>query len=811
MAATRRSLTQEEAVRRAGLLQVHGYDIAVDLTDLPTGPAVRCTSTIDFGCAAPGAETFLDCRADLVSATLNGDPLHGAEDGRIALAGLEADNRVVVETVQANTREGAGVHKAVDAADGNVYLWMSFEPDEAQDVWACFDQPDLKAPHTFTVTAPTSWTVLSNSAVEKVEDVDDNRRWHFAPTPPLSTYNPVVLAGPFHELRRQVDGHDLGLYTRQSLAAQLDRDAEGLFTVTAQGLAFFAEAFGMPFPQEKYDQAFVPEMGGAMENYGCVTWSDALLTRVPPTPAEQEMQALVLVHEMAHMWFGNIVTMRWWEDLWLNEAFAEFAANWALVNATRFTDAWAHHLAGEKQSAYLVDKGPRSHPIRQPVPDVAAAAASFDAITYPKGASVLDQLRTYVGEKAFRRGMAAYFRAHAWGNTTLQDLIAALAEASGRDLDTWRQRWLDEAGTDLLSLERAGSSHTVVATPAPGTTAPRPHVLSVGAYRRGDEGLTRIGRTTVEVSGERTPVELPEAELYLLNDDDLTFARTRPEEPEHFLALAPELPTVLGRGVAVATARDMLDDGETTAAAVVECLTRLLGRESAPTCVEPYLRLVTDVAELWSPGQERPEHLRAVAEVCREFLDRGEHNQVARRFLSRVGDADDLAALEDAAAADMDLRWRIQTRRTELGAGVDDDMLEQLQRSDPDPDSWVRALAVRAAAPSEVGKAAAWEAMIEERRVPISSVGMVAAAFWRPGQDDLLAPYAERYLDAVPTMAAGGMIPAMVYANRLFPLFGIGPEYVDRAVAASQGAAPIVRGRLEERADEVRRMLASRG
>lgn len=322
------------------------------------------------------------------------------------------------------------MHKATDPADGEVYVWMSFEPDEARFVWACFDQPDLKAPHAFTVTAPSAWTVTSNSGDARVEELEAARRWTFPDTPPLSVYNTVINAGPFHEVRHEADGHNLGLYARRSLAEVLDRDADEIFTLTRQGLAFYGEVFAMPFPQHRYDQVFVPEFGGAMENYGCVTWSDVFLRRAAPTPAEHGLLARVLLHEMAHMWFGNIVTMRWWDDLWLNEAFAEFACHWAAERATRHTDAWASHLMIGKISAYLSDQGPASHPIHQPIHDVAQAASIFDNITYPKGASVLQQLKTYVGEEHFRTGMAAYFARHAWGNTTLQDLIDSLSEAA---------------------------------------------------------------------------------------------------------------------------------------------------------------------------------------------------------------------------------------------------------------------------------------------------------------------------------------------------------------------------------------------
>jgi aminopeptidase N len=476
-----RSLAQTEAQQRADLLTVARYDIDVDLTDLPTGPQVRCVSEVAFSCREPGASTFVDCAADVVEASLNGAPVPPAEDGRIELRELAADNVLRVNSVQPNTSTGPGVHKAVDPADGEVYLWMSFEPDEAHHVWACFDQPDLKAAHRFTVTAPAEWTVLSNSATADVEAVGAARRWTFPDTPPLSTYNLVINAGPFAELRRDAGGYDLGIYARRSLRAVLERDADEIFTVTEQGLTFFGDVFGMPFPQRSYNQAFVPELGGAMENYGCVTWSDSSLRRVPPTPAERVRFAQVLLHEMAHMWFGNIVTMRWWDDLWLNEAFAEFACNWAAVRATRYTDSWASHLASGKIDAYLADQGPTSHPIRQPIRDVAQAASIFDAITYPKGASVLLQLMTYVGEDRFSAGLSSYFAQHQWDNATLQDLIDAIAEASGQDLNGWRAAWLETAGTDRLTLERADGT-AVLSAEAP-VGSPRPHVLTIGAYR----------------------------------------------------------------------------------------------------------------------------------------------------------------------------------------------------------------------------------------------------------------------------------------------------------------------------------------
>ena len=806
-----RSLTQTEAETRASLLSVDRYDIAVDLTDLPTGPHVRCVSTVTFTCRRPGAATFIDCAAEVVSATLNGRPLGPAADGRIVLDGLVDTNVLRVESVQADTTDGEGVHKAVDPADGEVYVWMSFEPDEARHVWACFDQPDLKAPHAFTVTAPAGWTVTSNSGDARVSEAGSARRWAFPDTPSLSPYNTVINAGPLYGVRREAGGRDLGLYARRSLAAVLDRDAEEIFTLTLQGLDFFGRVFGMPFPQRRYDQVFMPEFGGAMENYGCVTWSDVFLRRVTPTPAEKELLAKVLLHEMAHMWFGNIVTMRWWDDLWLNEAFAEFACHWAAVHATAYTDVWAGHLAEEKLLAYVADQGPISHPISLPIRDVAEAASIFDAITYPKGASVLQQLMTYVGEDNFAAGMTAYFARHAWGNTTLQDLVDALGEAGGRDLNAWRKGWLETAGTDRLTLE-TGDGGLVLVAEGPGGP-PRPQVVGVGAYRRAGDRLERTDLVLVEVQGARTPVALPAgADFLLANDDDLTFATIRPTagDTAGLLAAAPALPTAISRGVAVATVWDMLVTGELTASEAVHCVLAVLRVETSDVVIEPYLAMAGDIAQLWSPDAERAALTAAVAAACRDLSGQPTRRQVALREFARVaGDLDEVAWLQAGSGDDVDLQWRALVRKAALGGETAAEVAGLLAR-DPDPDAKPRALTVRAAIPDAAEKAAVWQELAVDRTVRLGSFGQIATAFWAPGHDELLAPYAGRYLELVPGLDRGGMIMAMVFTSRLFPRFGVDEAFLDRAEEAAGQVVPVVRKTLLEKADLVRRMLRSR-
>ncbi len=817
--ATLRSLTRQEAQERASIIDVGSYDITVDMTGLDTGNDLHAVSTIRFGCRQPGVSTFVDCAADVVSVLLNGEPVPTGAigDARIVLADLAKDNVLVVESVQSSTDQGTGVHRSVDPADGRVYVWTSFEPDDARRAWACFDQPDLKATHAFTVTAPESWTVVSNSDEPTVEPVDHGCRWTFPATPPLSTYVPVVNAGPFYELRSQRGGYDLGLYARQSLSTFLDRDAEQLFDLTARGLEFFGQQFDLPFPQRTFDQVFVPEMGGAMENYGCVTWSDALIYRSTPSPAERELLAIVLLHEMAHMWFGDIVTMTWWDDLWLNEAFANWACYWAATAATEFTDAWAGFLASSKQAAYPIDRGPTSHPIRQSASDVAEATAGFDTVTYAKGASVLKQLVAYVGEDAFVTGLRAYFKAHAWGNATLDDLMGELGRASGRDLTTWTKGWLDTAGTDTLRLELTDGSGYVLEASGPDGEPPRPHRLDLGVYVHENGTLVRREVLPIEVDGASTAV--PEIEkpfdLVLLNDDDLTFAAVHLDDASvrQLLDSAADLPSATARAVAVVTIWDMLMDGELPAADVVRCANAVLARETTESLIEPFLDLVVEASERWAPENERDDLLGSVAQTCLAIAaDGGSRRMVALRALARTAVTEEqLTALRELTADDVDLSWRALTRFAALGR-LDRAEIDAIRDRDPDPDSWVRALAVESAQPTTSAKEAAWQAVIDQRKVPIGSLAELSSAFWQPSQADLLAPYADRYLAALPGLGSAGMIVAMSTAFAMFPLDGVGADFIDEVVsiAASPDVSPVVERRVLERADQLSRMLRAR-
>ena len=809
------SLTYEEAVARAELLAVERYDLEFDLTGLLGGDELWTISTIRFSCRTPGAETFVECLGEIQEASLNGRALDGGfpPGGRLALSGLQADNVLTVRSVQRDTGSGRGVHRAVDAQDQSVYVWTSFEPDDARVAFACFDQPDLKAVFGIEVVAPAEWTVVSNSGRAEVTDAGEHRRWAFPDTPVLSTYLPVLNAGPLHEIRAEADGYDLGLYARATLASQLEREAPEIFDLTRRGLEFYGRQFGLAFPQQRYDQVFMPEFAGAMENYGCITYTDSLLYREAPSYAERELRAMVVLHEMAHMWFGDLVTMRWWDDLWLNESFAQWACTWCATAATEFTDIWAGTLVGDKLQAYAADRAPTTHPIRQPIPDTAAAAASFDNITYPKGAAVLKQLVAYVGEDSFVAALKTYFARYAWQNTTLEDLVREIEQASGLDLGEWVSGWLETSGVDRLTLQRADQVLSVLAE-SPGSRAPLPHRLDVGAYVEDAGALTLRETLAVQVDGEVTEVGAVEpAALLLVNDGDLTYASVRPDEESlsRLVASGGRLPTALGRSLAVATVWDLVFVGELPAVDLVRCVREVLPHEDADSVIEPVLQLAVEAADFWSPPEQREGLLSDLADLSISLADQPSRQLAAVRALART--ATSPAQLEELQrrAGTTDLRWRRLTRLAELDALADEEV-ERLLAEDRNPESWASAEIARAAAPRTAAKQWAWDQAVGRRRVPVSMMGRMGAAFWRPGQSELLEPFAQAYLDALPAMGSSGMTWAMSLTGNMFPKAGADEQLADRLEQAAAGpdVTVLVAKRVLERLDRLRRMLIGR-
>ncbi|HEY6932470.1 MAG TPA: aminopeptidase N [Marmoricola sp.] len=802
------SLTRQEAAARAALLEVERYDIALDLTGLLEGETVRSVATVSFRCAEPGATTFVDCVATVDRASLNGVPLDpaSAERGRLPLPDLRAENVLVVEAHQSNTSSAEGIHRTVDPTDQLVYVWTSFEPDDARRVWACFDQPDLKAVHAFTVDAPTSWTVLSNTAPASVDERGSGRRWAFEDTPRLSPYVVVVNAGPFHEIRATRAGYDLGLYCRRSLVPVLERDAAEILDVTEHGLRWFGERFAMPFPQRRYDQVFVPDMSGAMENWAAVTHSDELLYRSEPTQCERSLRAYVVLHEMAHMWFGDLVTMRWWDDLWLNEAFATWAGTWAAAGMPQFADIWAHTLILEKRRAYSQDMSPGTHPIRADVHDVDAALARFDPITYTKGMSVLRQLAAYAGEKLFVAGLGSYFERHQWGNTTLADLIGAIGEASGEDLAAWTEAWLDHAGTDVIALD---DGRLVVHRPEDGVV--RPHRLDVASFAQ--DG-TLVGSTELTLDASGLEADLPDAAVHLLNAGDLTFAATRtdPASRAWLRRRAGELPDVTARTVAVMEAWDETARDGASGAELARCVLSVLETERNPDLSEHFLDLAREAVELWAAPEAAGELRERLATVAVAMAEDPACRRAALRTLAGCASgAEHFAVLEAHADDDPDLAWRVLTRKAELGE-YDDAHLVALDARDPDPESWIYALAVRTAREDLAAKEAAWQALMVERRVPRTpGRELLVHSFWLPSQAELLRPFAQRYLAAVRAME-GGLLATMSLAFTMYPWAVADEDFLAQAERVAQDPAvpPLAQQTLVRGNDLLARQLRSR-
>jgi aminopeptidase N len=775
------SLTRAEAAARAALITVSSYELELDLTG---GEATfRSHTTIRFD-AKPGGATFVEVKPEqLHSVRLNGLPLDVAElaEDRLPLTGLEATNELVVEATMAYSRTGEGLHRFVDPADGNVYLYATSFLDEGQRIFASFDQPDLKAPVTVTVTAPEAWLVAANGqpATPVV-----NGRWAFAPTPPLATYLVSMLAGPFHAIRAEHDGVPLALFCRASLAEHLDADADEILTVTRQCLDRFHELFGFRYPFGAYQQAFVPEFNaGAMENPGLVTFRDEMVFRSAVTDTERETRATVIAHEMAHMWFGDLVTMAWWDDLWLNESFAEYLGTRVTAEVTRFPQAWTTFAMRRKGWGYAADQRPSTHPVAPTdVTDTALALLNFDGISYAKGASVLRQLVAWLGDEAFLAGLRAHFVSHAYGNATLADLLDAMSTASGRDLSQWAELWLSRAGVNTLRAEvqvDADGRYVAVAVvqeaPAAYPTL-RPHRLGLGLYDHAD-GVTVL-RRRIEIDldpaadGGRTAVpELvgePAADVLLLNDGDLTFAKVRLDD-DSAAAVPMVLPTLadpLARAVIWAATVDAVRDGERPVAELVALVLAALPVETELIVVEDVLSMTLGLLNRYLGPDRRPAALALVAAACDRLLatsDPGGSRQLAavRGLVDTSVDVARLRGWLDGVdvpaglAVDDELGWSIRYRLAVLGAvePADIDAAAAADRSAAG-EQW--AAKCLAALPDAGAKERAWAALTGAGELSNRLVLANAEGFWHPEQLELTRPYVERYFADMPAVVGGG-------------------------------------------------------
>jgi aminopeptidase N len=770
------NLTRDEARTRAELITVGSYQVELDLTGGDT--TFRSVSTIEFGCARPGAGTFINLTAPLVHAmTLNGVPVPAdAFDGdRIALDGLAAQNTLVVDAECAYSRSGEGLHRFADPADGNVYMYSDLETFDANRVYACFDQPDMKARYELTARAPQDWTVVSNMAADVEGGTPDGagvRRWHFPPTPLMATYITHVSAGPWHIVRDSHDGIPLGIFCRQSLARYLDPDE--IFEVTRQGFDFYHQAFGIKYPFGKYDQLFVPEFKeGAMENAGAVTFLEDYVFRSRVTDFSREARGETILHEMAHMWFGDLVTMRWWDDLWLNESFATWAGTAAQAEATRWAQAWTTFTTAWKAWAYKQDQLPSTHPIAADIPDIHAVEVNFDGITYAKGAAVLKQLVAYVGRENFLAGVRKYFGAHSYGNATLADLLSALEDVSGRDLAAWSREWLETAGVNTLrpsytvDADGAFTSFEVVQEAAASHPVLRSHRIAIGLYSLADGALTQTLVVETDVSGAST--EVPELvgqarpDLILVNDDDLTYAKIRLDEHSLATAVASigSFASSLPAALVWAAGWDMCRDGEMAARDYVRLVLGGVDTVRDISVVQTLLRQAALAVRHYADPSWRADGLALTASSLRSLISSaapGSDHQLAyvRSFTAVAASADDLAFLAglldgsvvlEGLAVDTDLRWTLLRRLVSRGV-LGDEAIDAELSSDATDAGERQAAACRAAVPSVTGKRETWETLTDGK-LTIAMFRATLAGFADPDQRALVEPYRPEYFAAV--------------------------------------------------------------
>ncbi|WP_277051507.1 aminopeptidase N [Ruania albidiflava] len=775
------NLTRLEARERAEVLSPSSYLVELDLTQGEETFTSR--TTVQFT-ATPGASSFIDLIAPTVhEVVLNGRSLPVAEvfaDSRIQLTDLAAENELTVVADCAYMRTGEGLHRFVDPVDNEVYLYSQFEVADTRRMFAVFEQPDLKATFSFTVTAPAHWKVVSNSPTPPpVPAGERTSTWSFAATPVLPCYVTALVAGPYHRVDGELtsrDGRtiDLGVFCRASLAEHLD--AENIMDITRAGFAFYEEAFDLAYPYEKYDQLFVPEFNaGAMENAGCVTFVEHYVFRSKAPEATVERRAVTILHELAHMWFGDLVTMRWWNDLWLNESFAEYASTLATAEATRWTEAWTTFASLEKSWAYRQDQLPSTHPIVAEINDLEDVEVNFDGITYAKGASVLKQLVAWVGKESFLAGVAAYFRKHAFGNTELEDLLVELEATSGRDLSTWSRVWLQEAGVTTLRPEvqtdaTGRITSFVIAQEAPGShPVLRPHRVAVGGYDMDATGaLVRTHRVELDIDGPATPVPelvgLTRPQLILVNDDDLAYAKIRLDEgslqvaTDHLAAFTESLP----RSLVWAAAWDMTRDGEWPAHRYLDLLLANLGAETDSTTTLVLLRQLATAVDFYTDPARRDEVAVEVADrlwALARAAEAGSDSQfqLVRAFAGRASTAAHTTALAALLAGeetlpgltvDTDLRWDLLTGLVAAGAAGEEEIAAELDR-DATATGQRAAATARASIPTAEAKEAVWASVVEADDLPNAVQAAVISGFGRARDRALLAPFAERYFRSI--------------------------------------------------------------
>lgn len=769
------NLSRSEAAARAEIVCPHSYFVDLDLTGEETFKSV---TTVKFSAVA-GKNTFIDLIARSVSRiTLNGRELDPNSfcDSRIPLPITETENELTVAALCEYSHTGEGLHRAVDPADGEAYLYSQFEVADCRRMFAVFEQPDLKSVFTFSVRTPGHWKAFSVSPTpEPVYGADGTARWNFSPTEKISSYLTCLVAGPYEgvtDTYTSVDGRTvaMGAYCRKSLLEYFD--GEEIIAITKQGMPFYETQFRLPYPFRKYDQIFVPEYNaGAMEHPGCVTIIDDYVFRSRSTEAKIERRAVTVLHELAHMWFGDLVTMKWWDDLWLNESFAEYMSHVATARTTRWKDAWITFNASEKTWAQAQDQLPSTHPIAADIRDLEDVAVNFDGITYGKGASVFQQLVAYIGWDSFIRGVQKYLAKKAWGNATLSDLLVELEAASGRDLHRWSKLWLEESGINILRPEITEADGTLsefaILQESDGRASLRPQRIGVGGYDLQNGRFVRTVYCETEIAGERTPVKefsgIKRPDLILINDGDLAYAKVRLDGESLACAMRNinAFDERLPRTLVLFSAWDMCRDGQMPASDFVPPVLSALETEDHGTVLRYLLSELATAVKLYSDPAKRDALRKAVGEKLAEILSRAQSGsdrqlQIAMAAVSMASGSQldayekwltDGQSVPAGLVMDNAMRWEVLTRLAAEGRISDAEIEAELTQRDNTASGKACAAKARAALSCADAKAKAWK-VITEDDVPNAEQRAAALGFGA-GDPALLCPYVEKYFSLV--------------------------------------------------------------
>ena len=828
-----KGLTQAEAARRAALVKDADYELALSVD----GGKVDFTGheVLRFSLSSPADGLTVDFTGGRIERlVVNGAAVEAPKPGlffELPKASLRAgENVVLIDFSHPYSVDGAGLYRFKDPEDDRVYLYSNFEPYDANKMFPCFDQPDLKATFTATVEAPLDWKVVSTSMEEKTSDAGARRTWTFAKTPRISSYVFSVHAGPYHVWTSSAGAIPLRLFARESLAKYIPSNE--WLEITRQGLAFYGDYFALPYPFKKYDQLIVPDFNaGAMENVGAVTFSERYVFRSTPTLEDREDMAGTVLHEMAHMWFGDLVTMRWWNGLWLNESFATYMASLSTGRATRFRRSWMTFFSSEKLWAYETDQRETTHPIEGSVPDTEQAFANFDGITYGKGASVLKQLAFFLGEDKFRDGVRRYLKKFSYGNAEEKDFFAAMSEASGSGLDAWTKEWLETTGVNTVRAEYAcakGRVSSFALAQSSGNGVLRSHRTAVA--------LDSQEPVSVAYAGARTAVPAlvgrPCPALVYPNhgDEDYVKVELDARSLEAVKSGIAALPDPLERMMLWRTLWEMVRDAKWPVSEYQDLVLSALGSEKDFKVASSVLSTVYG-RHAWSPSvlnyAPKPDYARLEEFFWANTLKSEPGSDFEKLWFdgyvevaSSEAGAARLRGLLDGKALvagmfiDQDRRWSILTRLGELGVPEAEALVAAELKRDASDLGVKSAITARAARPDLEGKKA-WFAKITDldSKASLGELRAAMAAFYPRTQLGLRGRFVEPFFETLPALVArkdGDFLDD--YSRAMFPTLCTSGSAASFAAFLSKNPAtkPVVLRALRDARQEEERCVKIR-